>query len=73
MLSRGVMLRQEERERLVRIETKIDQMMVSIGDHETRIRNNELKINAPLRVYAVPLTMLGAAGATVAALVSVLR
>ncbi len=31
----------DDRERLVRIETKLDTALTSIADHETRIRSNE--------------------------------
>lgn len=52
-------------ERLARIETKIDMVLDVTGDHEQRIRALEsghedlARVQAsPLRVYALPLSML---------------
>lgn len=52
-------------ERLARIETKIDMILTSQTDHETRLRTLETrqgdlerKQQTPLRAYAVPITLI---------------
>lgn len=64
--------RREDRERLVRIETKLDQFTLDLSDHELRLRTQEQHSASPLRVYAVPITMLSSIGAFIVATLAIL-
>lgn len=47
---------------IARLEEKLDNGLLKIGDHEGRIRELEQKQASPLRVYAVPLSLFGTFG-----------
>lgn len=57
---------------IARIETKLDNGLEKLADHEGRIRQIEEKQASPLRAYAVPLSLFGTFGSLALALTALI-